>query len=239
MSAQKPFVSVLTPTYNRGRFLPALVACYKAQTYPKDRMEWIVVDDGTESVETVFKDLTKGLPNVRYIRLDAKLNIGGKRNILNREAKGEICVCMDDDDWYSPERVSHAVQKFIQNPKFELAGSSEMYMYYTNCGKILRCGPYHSRHATNGTLAYRTSYGKTHTYDETVIFAEEVSFLDEYKNPMIQLDPMKVMLVIAHSENTFDKNRFLEGEHQFVKHTTMKIRDFIKDKTLRDFYSTA
>lgn len=240
MSSMKPFVSVLTPTYNRGRFLPAMVTCYKAQTYPKDRMEWILLDDGTEPVEEQFLTLTKGLPNVRYIRLPEKVLIGAKRNRLNQEAKGDICVCMDDDDFYSPDRVAHAVTKLQQNPQIDLAGSSELYMYYSSCGAILKLGPYGPRHATNGTLAYRKSYGKTHTYDESVTHAEEVSFLDEYKHPMIQLDPMKVMLVMSHSENTFNKDRFLtDTESPFVKRTHMKLRDFIKDKTLREFYAQA
>lgn len=237
--AQKPFVSVITPTYNRGRFLSALVECYKAQTYPKDRMEWILLDDGTEPVGEQFQKLTKGLPNMRYIREETKQLIGAKRNRLNQEAKGELIVCMDDDDFYSPERVSHVVTKFAQNPMIDLAGSSELYMYFSSCQKIIKLGPYGPRHATNGTMAYRGSYAKTHTYDETVTFAEEKSFLEDYKNFMIQLDPMKVMLVIAHSENTFNKERFLEEESKFVKKTTMKIRDFIKDKSLREFYSKA
>lgn len=237
--SQKPFVSVITPTYNRGRFLPALVQCYMSQTYPKDRMEWILLDDGTEAVGGQFAALVKGLPNVRYIREETKQLIGAKRNRLNQEAKGEIIICMDDDDFYSPERVSHVVQKFAQNPKIDLAGSSELYMYYSSCQKIIKLGPYNSRHATNGTLAYRASYAKSHTYDESVTFAEEKSFLEDYKNPMIQLDPMKVMLVMSHSENTFNKERFLTEENEFVKKTAMKIRDFIKDKQLRDFYSNA
>jgi glycosyltransferase involved in cell wall biosynthesis len=236
---QKPFVSVITPTYNRGRFLPALVACYKAQTYSKDRMEWIVLDDGTEPIGEQFLALTKGLPNIRYIREETKQLIGAKRNRLNQETKGEIIVCMDDDDFYSPERVSHVVTKFAQNSKVDLAGSSEVYMFFSKCQKIVRLGPYGPRHATNGTFAYRGSYAKSHLYDETVTFAEEKSFLEEYRHPMIQLDPMKVMLVIAHSENTYTKDHFLDHEDQFCKQTTMKIRDFIKDKALRDFYSSA
>ena len=96
----KPFVSVLTPTYNRVEFFPRLVQCYKAQIYPKDRMEWIILDDGQESCEDILKTETEGLPNIRYISLDSKVNIGEKRNILNKEAKGDIIVCMDDDDYY-------------------------------------------------------------------------------------------------------------------------------------------
>lgn len=235
----RPFVSVLTPTYNRKKFIPALVECYKAQTYPKDRMEWIVLDDGTEKVEELFLNLTKDLPNIRYIKLDSKLNIGAKRNMLNKEAKGEICVCMDDDDFYSPERVAHAVFKLNSIPGVQLAGSSELFLYYSDTGEIIKLGPYGPNHATNGTMAYKTAYGKSHFYDETVTFAEEKSFLEEYKHRMVQLDSMKVMLVMSHSQNTFDKSTFRQMENQFVKKTKLKIKDFIKNKSLREFYASA
>jgi glycosyltransferase involved in cell wall biosynthesis len=235
----RPFVSVVTPTYNRGRFFPSLVACYQAQLYPKDRMEWIVLDDGTEPVGELFTQLTKDLPNIRYLRLEEKINIGAKRNRLHDESKGEIIIAMDDDDYYPPERVSHVVTKFQSNPKIDLAGSSELYMYFTQQAVIIKLGPYHAQHATNGTMACRKRYANAHRYDESVTHAEEVSFLEKYKNPMIQLDPMKVMLVISHSQNTFGKERFLTEESPFVKRSTFKIRDFIKDKKLREFYSTA
>jgi glycosyltransferase involved in cell wall biosynthesis len=217
-----------------------MVECYKSQTYPKDRMEWIVLDDGTEKIGDKFLALTKGLPNIRYISMDEKVLIGAKRNRLNEEAKGDICVCMDDDDYYPPERVAHAVTKLMSQPKVELAGSSILFMYYTDNGEIIQLGPYARWHATNGTMAYKSSYGKTHKYDETVTHAEEVSFLEKYKNPLIQLDPLKVMLVMSHSENTFDKKQMRDDPtNPYVKKTNMKLRDVIKDKKLREFYSKA
>jgi glycosyltransferase involved in cell wall biosynthesis len=237
-AANFPFVSVVTPTFNRRRFIPSLVACYKHQTYPKHRMEWIVLDDGSDSVEELFKNTD--IQNLRYIRLTEKKTIGAKRNILNSEAKGEIVIAMDDDDYYPPERVSAVVAAFKKNPKYELAGSSEIYMYYTDLKAIYRLGPYNPNHATNGTMAWRKSYAALHLYDETVTHAEEKSFLEDYKHPMIQLDPLKVMLVMSHTENTFDKKKMLQQEGSpFMKKTTMKLRDFIKEKTLRDFFQDA
>ena len=88
-------------------------------------------------------------------------------------------------------------------------------------------------------MAWKKSYANTHTYDETVTFAEERSYLDDYKHPMIQLDPMKVMLVIAHSDNTFDKKKLRDSPNPFVKKTTLKLNDFIKDKEMRDFFADA
>jgi glycosyltransferase involved in cell wall biosynthesis len=236
-----PFVSVLTPTYNRRRFMPALIACYKAQTYPSHRMEWIILDDGTDSVEDVFSsaELRAAIPNLRYIRLPEKLTIGAKRNRLNAEARGEICVAMDDDDYYTPDRVATVVTAFKKQPRVQLAGASEIYMYYTDIQTIYKLGPYNANHATNGTMAWRSSYGKNNTYDETVTHAEEKSFLNDYSNPMIQLDPMKVMLVMSHSENTFDKTKMREVESPVVKRTAMKLNQFIKDKALREFFKDA
>jgi glycosyltransferase involved in cell wall biosynthesis len=233
----KPFVSLITPTYNRARFIPTLIQCVSHQDYPKEKMEWIVYDDGSEPVEQLFSEVKKNFPNFRYIYEPVKINIGGKRNRLNKEAKGEIIIAMDDDDYYPPQRVSHVIAKFKQNPAYELAGSSEIYMYYTDIKTIYRLGPYNKNHATNGTMAWRKSYAQAHTYDETVTHAEEKSFLESYKHPMIQLDPMKVMLVMAHPENTFNKKAMREQvDNKFVVKTQMKLNAFIKETPIRQFY---
>jgi glycosyltransferase involved in cell wall biosynthesis len=235
----RPFVSVVTPTYNRKQFMEGLVACYAHQDYPKDRMEWIMYDDGTEPASEEFLRLTAAakLPNIRYIYDPVKVNIGAKRNRLNKESKGDIVIAMDDDDYYPPERVSHVVNRFRAFPKIELAGSSEIYMYYKDNGQIIRLGPYGPNHATNGTMAWRRSYGKTHTYDETVVCAEEKSFLEGYKHPMIQLDPIKTMLVMSHSQNTFNKNMFRQQENNhIIRKVGMTIKAFIKDRRIREIF---
>lgn len=233
-----PFVSIVTPTYNRRAFIPYLIKCVLNQNYPKDRMEWVVLDDGSDSVEDVFKEHAKSLPFLKYIYSAEKKLIGAKRNRLNLESKGEIIVAMDDDDYYPPDRVSHVVQKFKHYPKVELAGSSEIYMYYTDIKRIYKLGPYNLNHATNGTMAWRRSYALGHAYDETVTHAEEKSFLEAYRHPMIQLDPRKVMLVLSHSDNTFNKTKMRDDPNNpFVKTTILKLRDFIKEIDLRKFYS--
>jgi glycosyltransferase involved in cell wall biosynthesis len=237
-----PFVSIVTPTYNRRRFIPWLIQMVEHQEYRKDRMEWIILDDGQDKVKDLFEAAAQRLPTVRYIALDEKLTIGAKRNRLNEEAKGAILVAMDDDDYYPPCRVSAVVNAFKQKPTYELAGASEIYMYYSDIKTIYKLGPYNPNHATNGTMAWRSSYGKAHRYDETVTHSEERSFLEDYKHPMIQLDPFKVMLVMSHSENTFDKKKLRDQESPFVKKTDLKLKVFLKEKhekELREFFTMA
>jgi glycosyltransferase involved in cell wall biosynthesis len=200
-------------------------------------MEWIILDDGSDPVGDLFKELK--FPNVRYIYSPEKRNIGAKRNTLNNEAQGSIIVAMDDDDYYPPERVSAVVTAFKQNPNVSLAGSSEIFMYYSDIKAIYKLGPYMATHATNGTMAWKRSYADTHLYDETVTHAEEKSFLDGYTHPMIQLNPYKVMLVMSHSENTFDKTKMRERESPLIKKTPLKLRTFIQDAAAREFFAKA
>jgi glycosyltransferase involved in cell wall biosynthesis len=164
------------------------------------------------------------------------MTLGEKRNRLNQEAKGEIIVAFDDDDFYFPERVEAVVKALGSNPNVDLAGSSQIYMYFTDTKEIYTVGPYFPNHATNGTMAWRKKYGNINKYDETVAFAEEKSFLNHYKNPLVQLDPMKVMLVISHTDNTFDKTELRTSSNPLFKKTRLQLHDFIKDKNLYNFY---
>ena len=240
MSAQPeelPFVSVAMPTYNRRRFLPTAIACYESQTYPKHLMEWVIIDDGDDNVGDVFAALT--LPNVRYIRTETRMLIGAKRNMLHRESRGAIIISMDDDDYYPPERVAHVVERFAAFPDIDVAGCSTLYMYFSHVQLIYRMGPFSPRHATNGTMAVRRAFALSHFYDESVSFGEEESFLNHFSFPVIQLSPLKVMLVMSHSSNTFDKLMLRDNPRALSVRTELRLEHFIKDAGLRAAFDTA
>jgi len=234
-SAAHPFVSIITPTYNRRAFLPYLMKSIKEQTYPKERIEWVVLDDGSDSVEDLLRPEFLTM-NIQYIRSMVKLSIGTKRNRLHDAARGEILVCMDDDDYYMPERVSHAVSTLLSR-KASLAGSSRNNVFFTDDKSIWESGPYGPNHATFGTMAFTKDYTRTNRCDELVAYAEEVAFTNKYASPLVQLDPRKVMLVIAHSGNTFDKSKLRNSANPFLRKTSLKMTAFIRTKAIRDFYN--
>ena len=236
-STTHPPVSILTPTYNRRKFLPWLIAHIRAQTYPRERMEWIVMDDGTDCIRDVIEPYMSEL-NILYLRSETKLNIGEKRNRLHAAARGSILVNMDDDDYYPPERVAHAVTTLLAR-KVELVGSTRNHLYFTDDGGIWEIGPYNANHATFGTMAYTKKYAVSHPCDTTVVYAEEISFTNNYKTPLAQLDPYKVMLVMCHSENTFSKNKLRESPSPMMRKTSLKLSGFIRKAEMRDFYSHA
>lgn len=228
-----PFVSVCTPTFNRRPFIQSMIACFNAQDYPQDRMEWIVIDDGTDPIE----DLIASHPRVKYFKYETKMTLGKKRNLLHEKSRGEILVYMDDDDYYPPKRVSHAVEMLLSHPDALCAGSSEIYIYFKHIQQMKRFGPYGPNHATAGTFAFKRKLIKQHRYNDDACLAEERAFLKDYTVPFVQLDPMKVILVFSHEHNTFDKRKLLVNANpDVVRDSPKKVMDFIKDPNLRKFY---
>jgi glycosyltransferase involved in cell wall biosynthesis len=229
-----PMVSICTPTFNRRPFLPYIIKCFENQTYPKERMEWIIVDDGTDKVEDIFINV----PRAKYYRYDTKLYLGKKRNIANEKCSGDIIVYMDDDDYYPPDRVSHAVETLQKNPQALCAGSSEMYLYFKHIHKMYQFGPYGPNHATAATFAFRRELLNITRYDETAALAEEKHFLKNYTIPFVQLDPMKCILVFSHVHNSFDKKTLLDqgGNNPYVKISDKKIEDFVNESDVKQFF---
>jgi len=227
-----PFVSVCTPTYNRRPFIQSLIKCFDSQDYPKKLIEWIIVDDGTDKIE----DLVISHPNVKYFKFDKHMPLGLKRNVMHSKCTGDIIVYMDDDDYYPPTRVSHAVSMLVDSKKL-LAGSSVLYMYVNNKQQMYKLGPYGENHATAGTFAFKKALLDNTSYDESKYFAEERSFVKN--TPVLQLDPKHVILVFSHEHNTFNKEKLLTdaGSCKYIRESTKTVDDFIKDPEIKRFFT--
>ena len=232
-SKQLPFVSICTPTFNRRPFIPIMIECFNHQTYPKDRMEWIIIDDGTDKVGDMLQDV----PQIKYFSYDTKMTLGKKRNLMHEKSKGDILVYMDDDDYYPPERVSHAVETLLKNPHALCAGSSEMYIFFKHIQKMYQFGPYGPNHATAATFAFHRKLLSMSKYDEEASLAEEKAFLKDYTIPFVQLDPMKSILVFSHVHNSFDKKILLNQlPNPYVKESGKLVNDFVKEDFVKQFF---
>lgn len=229
-----PTVSVCTPTFNRRPFIPYMIKCFDSQDYPKDKIEWIIIDDGTDLIE----DLVKDHPSVKYFKYDTKMTLGKKRNIMHDKSSGEILVYMDDDDYYPPTRISHAVKTLQNNSEALCAGSSEIYIYYKNIEKMYQFGPYGPNHSTAGTFAFKRKLLHLTRYNENASLAEEKEFLKEYTIPFVQLNPLDTILVFSHNHNTFDKRKLLEdiSGNPFIKVSDKIVNDFVKNEEVKKFF---
>jgi len=214
-----------------------MLDCYRSQDYPPDLLQWVIVDDGTDPVEDLI--LASCIPNVKYVRIRGRIPLGEKRNVMHQHATGDIIVYMDDDDYYPPQRVSHAVERLLQNPWAVCAGSSILHIFFKHLNQILEFGPYGLFHATAGTFAFwRQRMLSDSSYENAAIMGEEKAFLKNYTVPMVQLDPRKVILVFSHAHNTFDKRILLRDRTKtVVKDTDLTVTDFGLTADMANFFT--
>ena len=110
-----PSVSIITITKDRRTFIPLAKYCFLAQSYPESKLEWVIVDDGTDQI----KDMVSDLPNVTYVLCEEReggWTIGAKRNLGVERAKHDILVMMDDDDVYPNNSLVTRVAMLLAGP---------------------------------------------------------------------------------------------------------------------------
>lgn len=89
--------SVLIGTRNRAEALRRCLASLRAQTTPP--AEVIVLDDASEAADVADVVRTSGLPGSRTIRTERRHGVAAGRNLLMREATGDLFFVLDDDAW--------------------------------------------------------------------------------------------------------------------------------------------
>jgi len=200
-----PTVTICTLTHNREEHIKRLQKCVESQDYPASKIEWLILDDSTEYNHNLLFRSTTGI-KIKYQRVKEKLKLGKKRNLAHKLCSNEYIVYMDDDDFYHPQRVRHAIERLIKEGK-EIAGSTSLLIYFLHDHSLWLSGPFGTNHATAGTFAMTRKFAQSHFYDNESSCNEEKAFLNNYTIPMAQLAPERTMICISHESNTFDKKK--------------------------------
>lgn len=102
MSGALPFVSVVVPTWNRARVLADCLASLRVQSYPAERFEVIVADDGSRDAtrDVVGRHDDGRPPQIRYLPL-VHGGLNAARNAGIAAAAGDP-ICFVDDDAEAP-----------------------------------------------------------------------------------------------------------------------------------------
>jgi len=109
----RPLVTALIDTYNYGHFVEEAIESVLTQEYPADRVEILVVDDG--STDDTAERVKKYGSRIQYF---SKPN-GGQGSAFNfgfERAKGEIVAFLDADDYWLPDKLSEVSRAFEEHP---------------------------------------------------------------------------------------------------------------------------
>lgn len=209
MAVSLPLVSVCTVTHNRPALLELLGECVRAQAYPPDLLEWVIVDDSSLGPPPDLADVRAAGIAVVHLVLPDRQSIGAKRNLCHARASGELLVLMDDDDYYPPSRVPEAVRALMAGPGV-VAGCPRMPLLLLPEESRWMTPALHPNDATANTLAYNRAYLEAgHGFDPEAWEGEELSFLDRFQTPLLPLDPLLTLTCIGHGGNTVDKRLWL------------------------------
>ena len=103
-----PKVSVIIPTYNRKDQLRETLDSLAQQTYPRERFEVIVVDDGsTDGTGTIAEEVFPF--TLRYV-WQRNQGDATARNLGAQQSQADILVFLDDDILVEPGYLTHLIQ---------------------------------------------------------------------------------------------------------------------------------
>jgi glycosyltransferase involved in cell wall biosynthesis len=227
-------ISILTPFYNRPEFVPMMVHNIINQSYPLKNLEWVIIDDGIKPISEspmfkVLKDIISPV-KLNYIRLDKKMILGEKRNMLIKKASHNICINMDDDDLYFPEYIEYSVKQLLDN-KFTLVGSIQMLIInpYDNM-KISAITGQTKRQIHEATMCFTKKHFKATGGFKNVQCGEGSNMVDNYNQNKIGLtDIAHLMICVNHKSNTINKDIF-NDKYVLDEETVKKLPDTMKDK---------
>jgi len=228
-------VSIVTITqYSRFECIKNLYEIIRRQDY-KEIVEWIIVE-GSQNIDLRIKNVRQiedFISNIisdeittYLIKPDKSFLLSDLRNIGNDAVQGDIIICMDDDDYYQPIYVSHAVTMFNKYNRL-ISGCSSIYIYDYLLDKLYKCKGFHNNHTTNNCMAYKRKYLENHRYKSGLSMAEESSFTEKFSEPMIQLNPEKCIIVSGHINNTIDKQGFVINNPDVIEIKDKQILDMI------------
>ncbi len=105
-------ISIITPSYNQGKFIEDTILSVKNQDYPN--FEHIITDAGsTDETLSVIKKY-EGTYNMRWISEPDNGPVDGLNKGFNM-AKGDILAWINTDDYYEPNVFDNINRIFVAN----------------------------------------------------------------------------------------------------------------------------
>ena len=193
-------VSCVMPTANRRRWVPRAIALFLAQDYAP--CELLIVDDGEDPVA----DLVPAHPRVRYVALAQRMVLGAKRNLACGQARGDVILHWDDDDWSAPWRVRYQVEQLLGSGA-DICGLDRVLFY--DPGAREGWEYVHPRGAApwvyGATLAYTRAFWRRNPFPPIAIGEDSRFVWSNVPKRIVALEDPTFFVATVHASNTSRK----------------------------------
>ena len=200
-----PEVSLCMITYNRRKFMKLFKLNYDNMLYPKDKLEIIIVDDGTEIIE----DLLPKEANIKYYKLDERKSIGYKRNECVKLSTKDIIAFIDDDDYYPANslitRVGHLMKSKKQCVFCSTLGCFHIYKY----SSIINVSPINmplEKKVSEATLTFKKVFWLNGKFNKDSMGNEGEDFIKDRIHLCKEINWEGIIVSLLHTYNTSNRN---------------------------------
>ncbi len=117
-----PRTSVIVPVYNGEFDIPELLGCLQAQTYPTERVKYILVDNGSRDASASLLETAASDGIIQLLQESHIQSSYAARNTGIRAATGEIIAFTDADCRPQPDWLSNLILPFADKSIGVVAG---------------------------------------------------------------------------------------------------------------------
>lgn len=169
-------VSIIIPTLNRREILKKCLGYLFTQTYPKDKYEIIIVDDGsTDGTNEMIKELSPPHP-LKYLKQEAGKNGPACANNLGiKNAQGEVVLFMNSDIFVLPDFIEEHMKFHRLYPNHIVQGPSYNTTNFEN--------PFKATSDYSGYSNIQMGYFVTWNVSIPKEFIEKAGYFDEDFRP--------------------------------------------------------
>jgi glycosyltransferase involved in cell wall biosynthesis len=176
--------------------------------YPKDKIEWILVDDSEEKDPKILKVAAASDPlKMVYVELGKKTPISEKRNIGVSKATNSIILMMDDDDHYPETSFRRRVAWLTLHPWAPQAVGCTTLACYDLSAAIssVNVPPFTlplGQRVSEATLTFYRTWWEERPFSIDIQVGEGEDFVRGREDRFLELPPQQIIVAFSHGKNT-------------------------------------
>jgi len=214
-----PFVTLITPTSNRPGMADFLVWSFYKQSYPEDKLQWIIADDG-DLDKKIRNFLPSDDPRIKYINcktgkgqfltMPQKLNLCNTYitdRVIDGVKQPQVILHFFDFVYHHPLSTLSRVKALMQNRAKQCVGCTEFGVFdFENNKSFINYFPDANDNKNImclQSLGYYKSFWEERKFDETKMTLPSYFFLFNRASKVISM-PYEFAMVTLYSSALID-----------------------------------
>lgn len=210
-----PPISIITPTFNRGKLIQIAFHNLLSTDYPHEMIEWVVIEDNEKKDRMMTEEIMSfqiQVPKIKlkYIPIEGKMTIGEKRNLGIEHSSNDIILFMDDDDHYPETSFRRRVAWLTKGTKcgktgeVNIACCTTLALYDLKFGtSAVNVPPYDipfGQRISEATLTFRKSAWLARKFPDVSI-SEGEEWINGRESEVIEIPPQQIIVAFSHGSN--------------------------------------